>query len=124
MKVKNNTLFVEPGDLEYEWNDQEFKYLTVKTNVLTKKLQDKYPDIVILNKENDPGNMRVGFQQWGPESKILLVLGNKDQPSFWINNVAFKTNVTNNGQVGPGNLNKEFDEYCKIIDKLIMDYAN
>jgi hypothetical protein len=103
-------------------DSQELKYLTIKTNAFMKKLQEKYENIVVMCVENDPGNLRIGFQSWGPNHKIILVLGGKNEKSFWINNVNFKTNVNNNGVIESNNLNKEFEDLCIIIDKLLEDY--
>ena len=41
---------------------QEIKYLKIKTNAFIKKLQEKYKNIVVFCIENDPGNLRIGFQ--------------------------------------------------------------
>ena len=46
-------------------NNKESKYLTVKTNIFVQKLKDKYEDIVTMCVQNDPGNLRIGFQSWG-----------------------------------------------------------
>ena len=104
-------------------NEQETKYLTIKTNAITKKLQDKYKDIVTVCVDNDPGNLRIGFQKWGPKHKIVLLLGGKnDQFSYWINNVEFTTTVPNNGSITSETLNKEFEGLCIVIDNLLDDY--
>ena len=101
---------------------QELKYLAIKTNTFIQKLKEKYENIVVMCVESDPGNLRIGFQKWGPNHKIVLVLGGKNEHSFWINNVNFKTSVLNNGSIEPNNLNKEFEDLCVIIDKLKDDY--
>ena len=103
-------------------NDVESKYLTIKTNTIIQKLKSKYVDIVAMDVQNDPGNLRIGFQSWGPAHKIVLVLGGKNEQSFWINNVGFKTNVVNNGSIEPNTLNKEFEDLCVVIDNLLADY--
>ena len=103
-------------------NSQESKYLTVKTNAYIQKLKDKYTNIVVMCVQNDPGNLRIGFHTWGPDHKIVLVLGGKNEQSFWINNVNFKTGVANNGAIEPNPLNKEFEDLCLIIDSLLADY--
>ncbi len=117
----NNTLDFGDG---YVWDEQEFKYLKVKTQVIIAKLKEKYPDIVTMDFETDPGNLRIGFQQWGPNSKFALILGNKGQDSFWINNVEFKTKVKNNGKILNGNLNSELTQIYEIIEQLIIDYSS
>ncbi len=116
-----NTLDFGDG---YIWDEQEFKYLKVKTQVIISKLKEKYPDIVTMDFETDPGNLRIGFQQWGPNSKLALILGNKGENSYWINNVNFKTDVSNNGKIEQGNLNNELEQIYSLIDKLLLDYSN
>jgi len=101
---------------------QESKYLVIKTNAFMQKLKEKYVDIITMDIQNDPGNLRIGFQSWGPDHKIVLVLGGKNEQSFWINNVNFKTGVANNGSIEPNPLNKEFEDLCGIIDSLLADY--
>ena len=103
-------------------NTQELKYLTIKTNAFIKKLQEKYENIVVFCVENDPGNLRIGFQSWGPNNKIIYVIGNKNDQSFWINNINFKNSVKNNGVIEPSNLNKEFEDLCLVINILANDY--
>ncbi len=76
---------------------QEIKYLTIKTNDFIKKLQEKYENIVVFCIENDPWNLRIGFQNWGANNKIIYVIGDKNEQSFWINIVKFKNSVKNNG---------------------------
>ena len=102
------------------------KYLIVKTNIIIQKLKDNYKDqdIVTMCIEEDPGNIRIGFKQWGPDSKIILLVGNKDEPSYWINNVNFKTSVNNNGSINPDNITKEIDDLCIIINNIMHDYKN
>ena len=107
----------------YIWDEEEFKYLKIKTKVIIGKLKEKYPDIVTMDFETDPGNLRIGFQQWGPESKFCLFLGNKGQDTFWVNNVQFKTNVKNNGKINQGTLNEELIQLYEVIDNLILDYS-
>ena len=104
------------------YTSQESKYLTIKTSAIIQKLKEKYEDIVTMDIQNDPGNLRIGFQSWGPDHKIVLILGGKNEQSFWINNVNFKTGVANNGSIEPNTLNKEFDDLCLIIDSLLADY--
>ncbi len=101
---------------------QETRYLTIKTNAIIQKLKEKYENIVVYCVENDPGNLRIGFQLWGPTNKIIYVIGNKDEQSYWINNVKFKNSVKNNGAIEPSNLHKEFDDLCLVIDILASDY--
>jgi len=101
---------------------QETKYLTIKTNAFIKKLQEKYENIVVFCIENDPGNLRIGFQLWGPDHKIIYVIGDKNEQSFWINTVKFKNSVKNNGAIEPSNINKEFEDLCLVIDILANDY--
>lgn len=103
-------------------NSQDTKYLTVKTNAFIQKLKDKYANIVVMCVQNDPGNLRIGFQTWGPDHKIVLVLGGKNEQSYWINNVDFETEVPNNGAIASSTLNKEFDDLSEIIDSLLSDY--
>jgi len=104
-------------------SEEETKYLTIKTKSIIQKLQDKYQDIVAICLENDPGNLRIGFQSWGPKHKIVLLLGGKnDEFSYWINNVNFTTTVPNNGSITSETLNKEFDGLCDMIDNLLVDY--
>ncbi len=106
-------------------DEQEYKYLTIKTKAIIQKLQDKYQGIVAICLENDPGNLRIGFQSWGPKNKIVLLLGGKnDEFSYWINNLEFKTTVPNNGSITSETLNKEFDGLCAMIDNLLADYKN
>jgi len=102
--------------------NQNNKYLVVKTNAFMQKLKDKYNDIVVMCIKDDPGNLRVGFQSWGPDHIVTLLLGGKNQGSFWINNVGFKTDVSNNGSIEFSNFNKEFDDFCIIVDNLLADY--
>ncbi len=102
----------------------ENKYLIIKTNAIIEKLKEKYEKIVIYSIENDPGNLRIGFKTWGWKHKFILVLGGKNEQSFWINNVNFKTSVPNNGSIEPSNLYKEFDDLCIIIDNLLNDHKN
>lgn len=106
----------------YIWNEAEFKYLKIKTKVILGKLKERFTDIVFMDFEKDPGNIRIGFQQWGPESKFCLFLGNKDQDSFWVNNVQFKTRVPNNGKILQGHLNYELEQLYDIIEKLMEDF--
>jgi len=101
---------------------QESKYLIIKTNAIILKLKEKYENIVVFSIENDPGNLRIGFKTWGSNHKIVLVLGGKNEQSFWINNVNFKTSVSNNGSIEPSNLYKEFDDLCIVIDNLLNDH--
>jgi hypothetical protein len=103
-------------------NTNETKYLAIKTNTFMQKLKEKYKNIVIMCIESDPGNLRIGFQNWEPNHKIVLVLGGKNEQSFLINNVSFKNSIKNNGSIEPNNLNKEFEDLCIIIDKLTDDY--
>ena len=98
------------------------KYLKVKTNAFMQKLKETYVDIVVMCVKDDPGNLRVGFQSWGPDHVIIYLVGGKNQGSFWINNVGFKTDVSNNGSIEFSNLNKEFSDFCIIVDKLLADY--
>ena len=102
--------------------NQESKYLSVKTDAYIQKLKEKYVGIVTMEIQNDPGNLRIGFQSWGPDHKIVLILGGKNEQSFWINNVNFKTGVANNGSIEPSTFNKEFDDLCGVIDSLLADY--
>lgn len=104
------------------YTGQDLKYLTIKTNTIIQKLKEKYEDIVTMDIQNDPGNLRIGFQSWGPDHKIVLILGGKNEQSYWINNVNFKTTVSNNGSIEPNTFNKEFDDLCLIIDSLLADY--
>ena len=103
---------------------EETKFLKIKTDIVEIKLKEKYTDIVILCVENDPGNIRIGFIKWGIDSKVILVLGGKNQDSYWINNVNFNTNVKNNGIILSSNINKEIDDLCLILDNLIQDFLN
>lgn len=103
-------------------NIQETKYLRVKTDAYLQKLKDKYEGIVTMCVQNDPGNLRIGFQTWGPDHKIVLILGGKNEQSYWINNVNFETEVPNNGSIEPNTLNKEFEDFCGVIDSLLSDY--
>ncbi len=108
----------------WNWDPAEYKYLSVKTDIFIKKLKEKYPQIVVMCVENDPGNLRVGFREWGVESKIILLLGNKNQNSHWVNNVDFKTDVKNNDTLSCESFNKEFEEFCVVIDNLSNDFVN
>jgi hypothetical protein len=101
---------------------QEIKYLTIKTNAIIQKLKEKYENIIIFCVENDPGNLRIGFQSWGPSNKIIYVIGNKNENSYWINSVSFKNSVKNNGVIEPNNLYREFEDLCLVIDILASDY--
>lgn len=103
-------------------DSQESKYLMIKTNAFIKKLQEKYESIIVFCVENDPGNLRIGFQNWGSNNKIIYVIGDKNDKSFWINNVKFKNSVKNNGAIEPNNINKEFEDLCLVIDILANDY--
>jgi hypothetical protein len=108
----------------YIWTEEEFKYLTIKTKVIVGKLKNKYPDIVTMDFEKDPGNIRIGFQQWGPDSKLILLLGDKDKNSMLVNNVDFETSVPNVNQIYCGNLNHELTQIYEIVDRLIIDYSS
>lgn len=108
----------------WNWDPAEYKYLSVKTDIFIKKLKEKYPDLVAMCVENDPGNLRVGFKEWGVNSKIVLLLGSKNQNSHWVNNVDFKTNVKNNSKLSCESFNKEFEEFCVILDNLMDDFRN
>ncbi len=128
MKVKidknSKTMYVDMEGEEHQWDPEEFKYLKVKTKVIVKKLEEKYPDIVTMILEKDPGNIKIGFKQWGPDHRLILLLGNKGQSSFWMNNLNFKTNLSCNGQIEAGNFNDEFEQLCKVIDQAIIDFAS
>jgi len=100
----------------------EFKYLKIKTQVIIGKLKAKYTNIVTMDFEKDPGNIRIGFQQWGPDNKLCLILGNKEQDSYWLNNVVFDTQVQNHGTIVHGHLNKELEQIYNLIEKLMDDY--
>lgn len=102
-------------------NKEEFNYLTIKTNIFIEKLKQKYTDVVTMCIENDPGNLRIGFQSWGPDHMLVLILGAKNERSFWINQFSQKTSVPNNGLIEPSSINQEFDDLCIIIDKLITN---
>jgi hypothetical protein len=106
------------------WDPVEYKYLTVKTEIFIRKLKEKYPEIIAMCIDNDPGNLRVGFREWGIESKIMLLLGNKNQNSHWVNNVVFKTKVKNNSSLSCESFNKEFEDFCVVIDDLMIDFRN
>ena len=103
-------------------NKEKFNYLTIKTNIIIQKLKEKYEDIITMCVENDPGNFRIGFQIWGVNHKLILILGAKNEDYFWINNVNFKNSVSNNGKIISDSINKEFDDLCIIIDNLLNDY--
>ena len=103
-------------------NKEEFNYLTIKSNIIIQKLKEKYEDIVAMCVENDPGNLRIGFQTFGSNHKLILILGAKNEDSFWINNVNFKTSISNNGKIISDSINKEFNDLCIIIDNLLDDY--
>ena len=66
-------------------NREEYNYLTIKTNIFIQKLKEKYTDVVTMYVKNDPGNLRIGFQSCGPEHILVLILGAKNEESFWIN---------------------------------------
>ena len=98
------------------------KYLIIKTNAFIQKLKEKYTNIITMCIKDDPGNLRIGFQSWGPKHKIILLIGNKNKDSLWINNVEFNTNVSNNGFIKSDTFNKEFEDLCIIIDNLLIDF--
>ena len=114
--------FFEKED-EYEWTQEEYKYISMKQNIFIQKLKDKYQDIVILTFEKNIGNIRIGFIDWGPENKLFFYMGNKNQSSYWIKNVQFTTEVRNNGSIGPCHLNDEFNQLCVILDKLLLHFS-
>ena len=51
-------------------NTNETKYLAIKTNTFMQKLKEKYKNIVIMCIESDPGNLRIGFQNWDQIIKL------------------------------------------------------
>ena len=113
--------FFEKGD-EYEFTQEEIKYLSIKQHLFIQKLKEKYSNIVTMTKDDDLGTIRIGFIEWGPDHKIFLYLGNKNQSSYWIQNVQFRTQVHNNSSIGPCHLNDEFHQFCIILDKLYSDF--
>ena len=95
-------------------NDQIVKYLSVKTNILIKKIEEKYKNIIIKISSDIPDQMIIKLDNW-KNTNIYLSVGNKNEESCYIIYSDFNE-LKSYGILPNSSFNEELDQILKIIN--------
>ena len=94
-------------------NEQIIKYLSVKTNILIKKLGEKYKNILIKISLDIPDQIIIKLNNW-KNTHIYLSVGNKNEESCYIVYSDF-IGLKSYGILA-NSFNTELDQIFKIIN--------
>lgn len=103
---------------------QDNFYLNKKSEIYEKKILEKYPSAAIIWRDNNTGYMRIGFKDWSPKDKIILLLGNRKENTVWTNSTTFTSYLQSYGIIDNTCFESEYRGIFNIIECFLVEFKN